>query len=136
VAKQRSLRHGLALATVLASCLVSSGCLGIAPTGALPVPLLNSATVAPVIPPSGILFSNVHAPLTPQIDEPKATSKKGSVKTWYVREPFFLTSYAGGDVSIEAAAAEGGIKEVVHADYEILQVLGIFGSLRVTVYGN
>ena len=134
----RSSRHGLALASVLVSCSISFGCVNLPRFGAYPIPAVGGSTVpiAPVIPPSGILFSDVHAPLTTQIDKPKATTKQASRQTWYFREPFFLTSYAGGDVSIEKTAAEAGIKEVVRADYEHLQVLGLFGRMRITVYGN
>ena len=110
----------------------------LAAMGALCFMTLSCAAVpdALVVPPPGVIFSHFHAPLTTQIDNPSPTTKSGTSESTFIREPFLGTSYSWGDVSIEAAAADGGVTEVVRADYEFLQVLGFFGVMRVTVHGN
>ena len=43
---------------------------------------------------------------------------------------------ATGDASIEAAKAAGGIKEVVNIDYEVNNILGIYGKYCIVVQGR
>ena len=43
---------------------------------------------------------------------------------------------AGGDASIEAAKAAGGIKEVEVINYEVTNVLGIYGEYCTIVKGR
>lgn len=43
---------------------------------------------------------------------------------------------AGGDASIEAAKDAGGIKEVEVIDYEVTNVLGIYGQYCTIVKGH
>ncbi|MGB9716188.1 MAG: TRL-like family protein [Thermodesulfovibrionales bacterium] len=43
---------------------------------------------------------------------------------------------AGGDASIEAAKDEGGIKEVEVIDYEVTNILGIYGQYCTIVRGR
>ena len=43
---------------------------------------------------------------------------------------------AVGDASVEAAAANGGITKIRYADYEILNVLGIYREFEVRVSGD
>jgi hypothetical protein len=43
---------------------------------------------------------------------------------------------AGGDASIEAAKDAGGIKEVIVIDYEVTNVLGIYGQYCTIVKGR
>jgi hypothetical protein len=47
-----------------------------------------------------------------------------------------LGLFAGGDASVEAAKAEGGINEVVIIDYEVTNVLGIYGQYCTVVKGR
>jgi len=43
---------------------------------------------------------------------------------------------ATGDASIEAAKAAGGIKEVVNMNYEVKNILGIYGEYCLVVKGR
>ena len=43
---------------------------------------------------------------------------------------------ATGDASIEAAKAAGGIKEVVNMNYEVKNILGVFGEYCLVVKGR
>lgn len=47
-----------------------------------------------------------------------------------------LGLFAGGDASVEAAKAEGGINEVVIIDYEVTNLLGIYGQYCTVVKGR
>ena len=91
----------------------------------------------PVKPPVGVLFTQYSAPMTTEPGGVPATGKVGTASTFYVRDPL-ITGFdvAWEDASIEAAAEEGGISQVYYADYEVLQVLGVFGEFRTRVYGE
>jgi len=43
---------------------------------------------------------------------------------------------AWGDAGTSAAAAEGGIAVVTHADYELFNILGIYQRYTTVVYGQ
>ena len=43
---------------------------------------------------------------------------------------------ATGDASIKTAAANGGIKRIKYVDYEVENVLGIYGKYTTVVYGD
>ena len=47
-----------------------------------------------------------------------------------------LASVGWGNLSMEKAAEQGGIKEIDFADYEILSILGVYTRARVIAYGN
>ena len=105
------------------------------------VPLLSGCVVGalprvPVRPPPGLVFTNVQAPLTTDFDNTPIGSKEGRASAFYFREPFFGTTWAWGDASIETAAKERNISETHYADYSMTQVLGIVGILEVRVRGE
>jgi hypothetical protein len=43
---------------------------------------------------------------------------------------------ATGDASIETAAKNGGIKTIKFVDYEVHNILGIYGQYTTIVYGD
>ena len=43
---------------------------------------------------------------------------------------------ATGDSSIKTAAANGGIKKIKYVDYEVENILGIYGKYTTIVYGD
>ena len=47
-----------------------------------------------------------------------------------------LGLFSSGDGSVRTAAANGGISEVKHIDYEYKNVLGIYQRYTTVVYGN
>lgn len=89
---------------------------------------------APVVPPGGLLFTQYRAPLTPQVSGVPVSEKMGEHSTYYFA--YFLNSFAWDDASIEAAAEEGGLSKVYYADYELLNVMGIYARLTVRAYGE
>jgi hypothetical protein len=85
----------------------------------------------PVKPPGGMIFSDIKAPLDPDMDKTMLGSKVGRAQ---------LTSILGlvamGDCSTTAAANAGGIKTVHYTDYEFSHILGIFQKFTVVVHGE
>jgi len=43
---------------------------------------------------------------------------------------------AAGDSSIKTAAANGGITRIKYVDYEVENILGIYGTYKTVVYGD
>ena len=86
---------------------------------------------APVVPPVGFAFSNVTAPLDVDFDATKIGPKTGRSKTHNV-----LGLFAWGDGSTQAAARNGGLKVIDHADYRSFGILGIYSSFTTIVYGE
>jgi hypothetical protein len=43
---------------------------------------------------------------------------------------------ATGDSSIKTAAANGGIKKIKYVDYEVENILGLYGVYKTVVYGD
>ena len=48
----------------------------------------------------------------------------------------YLGLVAFGDASIEAAKAAGGIKEIVNINYEVKNILGVYGEYCLVVKGR
>lgn len=93
--------------------------------------------LAPVMPPTGAFFTDVKAPLTVDHNSTlvnQASERISSGKTFF----FFplLFDVAWDDASIARIAREGGIEEVAYADYEYLNILGIYAEFTVNVYGK
>jgi len=83
---------------------------------------------APVVPPLGMIYTKVDAPLAPRGD---VGSKRGSAD---VTSFFGLVSI--GDGSVKAAAANGGIREVKLVDYEYTNYMLIFQRYTTVAYGD
>ena len=114
-------RSRLMLAPLLLALVLStSGCLATALAGG------GGGGAAP---PSGSLYSDVKGPVT-------ATSNSGSSKVGRSTAKAYLGLVATGDASIEAAAEEAGINEIHHVDFESTNILGLYASYTVVVYGE
>ena len=87
--------------------------------------------IAPVIPPMGMAFTSTVAPLDVNVDKTELGTKTGEASTFCV-----LGLVAFGDASTAAAARDGGLKVINHADYRSLNVLGLFCSYTTIVYGD
>ena len=86
---------------------------------------------APVVPPTGIFFTSTEAPLDVDVDKTQLGSKVGKASTQCV---FGLVAW--GDASTAAAARNGNLKVINHADYSSLNVLGFYSSYTTIVYGD
>jgi hypothetical protein len=125
-ALQRALRRvcALALVPVAAACAAGYG--------------------ADVVPPGGAIFAQIKAPLTSNASgcpTGAGVAKTSSSQTKFLQILKIPLNFAGvsfswDDAAIEKIAREAGMSSVSYADYEFLNVLGIWETLTVTVYGN
>lgn len=126
------MRSFLRAAALAAVTVGSTGCLGIA------VPTVGGEQR--VIPPGGALYTSQKAPLTIDFDDNPvgaATLKSSHSETnWFFDILLTGGRYAFDDVAIAEIAKNGGINEVSYADYEVLNVLGLYQRMRINVYGN
>lgn len=96
--------------------------------------------VAPVKPSLGGIYTDVKAPLTVDYNgnpTGMSTMKVSKKNTRYLMIPIFGNpSFGWDDAAIGQIARQGGIKDVSYADYEFMNVLGIYAEFTVNVYGN
>ncbi len=97
---------------------------------------MTGCVMASVAPPSGLIFTRYIAPLTTNFNATPRGSRVVTSEAMYLREPFFGSSWAWGDASIQAIARNSGLTQVYYADYEYLQVLGLFARVVVRVHGD
>lgn len=97
---------------------------------ALAVFYLTGCVAYSTSPVTGILFTDVKAPVTATASD-AAALKSGSASVNSV-----LGLIATGDASIETAAKSGGITKIHHVDYSSKSWLGIYAVYTVTVYGE
>jgi hypothetical protein len=81
---------------------------------------------------SGCAYVNVKSPLDVDLNQTTLGEKTGVSEARSV-----LWLFAWGDASYAAAAANGGITTMRHADQEVFNVLfGLYTRWRVVVYGD
>lgn len=80
--------------------------------------------------PQGGIYTGLKLPVAVTASDEQA-SKKGTSSCTSV-----LMMFAVGDCSVETAAKDGGITEIHHVDWDAKNFLGLYGSYKLTVYGN
>lgn len=92
-----------------------------------------------VRPPQGLLFCQFKAPLTIDMDNTQAGAQMTRVSqssTYYFRDFIFTgMDFSWGEVDFDTLAKMGGLKEIYFADYELLNVLGIYAQFTIHLYG-
>ena len=80
--------------------------------------------------PTGFIVTNIKLPI--------ATTDAGSAshKTGEASCSSILSMVAKGDCSIETAKKNGGITHVHHIDWHVDNLLGIWATYKVVVYGD
>ena len=120
------------LRVLLVACLLAAGC---SPT---------SERVG-VKPGPGRLLSYYKAPMMCRCNVPGGVRNAEDLKVGHATAsnlvlPVPLTrdalSVGWGDITLDRAAREGGIREIAYADYELLSFLGIYTRAKVIVYGR
>lgn len=86
--------------------------------------LSGCATTMPV----GSIYTGVKLPVTATT---LTGAKEGSSSCVNI-----LSMIATGDCSIDAAKKDGGITKVSAVDWEVSNILGVFGRYKVHVYGE
>ena len=92
-----------------------------------------SAPDAPFVPSTGLLFTEIKAPLSLEYDHQKIIKTYGQATTTHVA--YYILSFAIGDASLNKAIKDGELKNAAYVDYEWFSVLGIYGKLKVNAYG-
>ena len=81
---------------------------------------------------TGCIYMNVTLPLDTDLHETRLGSKVGKSESQSV-----LWLVAWGDAGTQAAARNGGITTLTHADSEVYSVLGfVYTRYRTVVYGD
>jgi hypothetical protein len=89
------------------------------------------AALALSLAPSCVL-TDIKIPLDTDLDETQLGDKVGEASS---QEVLWLVAW--GDAGIQAAAKEGGITTITHADTKIFSVLfGLYFKQTTVVYGN
>lgn len=95
---------------------------------------------APLRPPMGIAISTIKAPLTTDFNGTTVSGdliKASKKQTYYVHDILFTgLDFAWDTVDIPEIARQGGISEVAYAEYELLNVLGVYAQFTIHVYGK
>lgn len=94
---------------------------------AVSLSLSGCAVVA--TPALGTIYTDVKAPIM-------ATSNSLGSKVGTGEVTSILGAVATGDASIQSAAQSAGITRISHVDYESTNILGIFATYTVYVYGE
>lgn len=91
----------------------------------------NLTFEAPVVPPTGLAFTSTRAPLDTDFDATQLGALTGQASTSVI-----LGLVSWGDASIQAAAEQGGIITIRHADYQYDNILFLWQHFTVIVYGD
>jgi hypothetical protein len=83
------------------------------------------------MPPPGIVFMNVDAPISTVVAGESLGSRSGESSASSI-----LGIAAWGDASVQAAARNGGIQQPRHIDYRFLSVLGLYQRFTTVVRGE
>ena len=87
---------------------------------------------APVVPPNALAVTITSAPLSTEFNpSTQVCTKRGKASATNV-----LGIVAFGDAGIHAAAQDGNLTTIHYADYELLNVLGIFSVYTTVVHGE
>jgi hypothetical protein len=103
-----------------------------------------------VTPPEGFIYTHYRAPMRCSLEESggvpcerdskTGTSSVHGFMVWYpsTTPPFLhrLLVAEWGDTALDDAARSAGITTIYYADYELLEVLGIYKRATVHVYGK
>jgi hypothetical protein len=85
-----------------------------------------------LLPTTGCVYFNVTSPLDTNLDETQLGSKVGTSEAKSI-----LGLVAWGDAGTDAAAKQGGITTIRHADQENFAILGfVYARYRTVVYGD
>ena len=95
---------------------------------------------ADVVPPGGALFAQIKAPLTTSFNgnaTGAGTSKTSRSATKFVNIPIGGSwTFSWDEAAIGKIAADAGMTSVSYADYEFFNILGLWETFTVNVYGN
>lgn len=86
---------------------------------------------APVIPPVALIYTDISAPIDTDLDAQPLGTKVGRASTQQI-----LSIVSWGDASVQAAAKDGKITTIHHADHHFTNYLGIYSKFTLIVTGE
>ncbi len=86
---------------------------------------------SPVIPPVGMLYSEVYSTQDVDFDQTALSNRKGEATVQNV-----LGLFSWGDCSAGTAARNGGLRQINHSDYRFFTILGVYSEYTTIVYGD
>ena len=98
-----------------------------------------------VTPPKGIIFTLYRAPMSCRLDRPEGGACRTEGKHGTTSAHAFILPIPGlhnalsagwGDAALDKAAGDADIRTIYYADYELLDVLGIYKRATVYVCGE
>ncbi len=102
-----------------------------------------------VTPAKGFIFTHYRAPMNCRLEEapggpggvPCGPDLKHGQTTAHaiilpILDTFHILSIGWGDAELDSAAREGGIQTIFYSDYELLEILGIYKSVTIHIYGK
>lgn len=93
-----------------------------------------------VVPPGGLIYAHYKAPLTSNhagAPTGAGVKKSSSSQTKFLWIPLYPNlSFSWDDAAIAKIASDAGMSSVAYADYEFFNVLGIWQTFTVHVYGS
>lgn len=92
------------------------------------LPLVCGCAMAGVTPPRGVLYTNQKAPM---FGGRELGSTEGKASAHSV-----LMLFAWGDCSADTAARQGGIRQIKHLDYHLLNIALIYQRFTTIVRGE
>lgn len=93
--------------------------------------IFSGCYMAPVMPPQGIIFTDIEAPLDADAEATPVGMKQGRAASYSI-----LWLFAFGDASTAAAAQQGNLNRVHHLDYEYVNFLGIYQHFVTIAHGE
>lgn len=108
---------------------MSIGKASAATVAAVSLLLLSGCYSAPVMPPSGFIYSNVEAPIS--LGGSDSGTRRGEASA-----SALLGMIAWGDASSATAMKEGGITTLKRLDYEFFNFLGLYQSFTTVAHGD
>lgn len=124
-------------------CLTSAGCVGGGTNAQRQGLLTVGDTKAAVLPPLGILWSRVRAPLNAgapkEIGVRRGEATANQIAIPPLPFPGMTTGVplvSWGDASQAEAARDGGLQDVSHMDYELTTFLMFFRRFKLIAYGE
>ena len=113
------------------SCSMSLHKLSVAFVASLTIAIFAGCYSTPVMPPTGLIYSNISAPTSLSIGGQDLGARRGESSC-----KALLGIAAWGDCSAKAAADDGNITQIKQLDYEFYNFLIIWQSLTTVAYGD
>lgn len=79
----------------------------------------------------GCIYANIETPLDTDLNQTQLGSRVGESSFQSI-----LGLIAWGDAGTQAAAEDGGITNILHADTRFFNILGVYQKRTTIVYGN